>query len=34
MDRIVTHQLPLAQFQQGIDLVEAGNRSIKVTLTP
>ena len=34
MDRIVTHQLPLAQFQQGIDLVEAGNQSIKVTLTP
>ena len=34
MDRIVTHQLPLAQFQKGIDLVEAGNQSIKVTLTP
>ena len=34
MDQIVTHQLPLADFQRGIDLVEAGNRSIKVTLTP
>jgi erythritol/L-threitol dehydrogenase len=34
MDQIVTHRLPLAQFQQGIDLVAAGDRSIKVTLTP
>ena len=34
MDRIVTHRLPLSEFQQGIDLVEAGDRSIKVTLEP
>jgi threonine dehydrogenase-like Zn-dependent dehydrogenase len=34
MDRIVTHQLPLAAFQQGIDLVRAGDRSVKVALLP
>ncbi len=34
MDRILTHRLPLADFQAGIDLVAAGDRSIKVTLTP
>ena len=34
MDRIVTHRLPLADFQGGIDLVAAGDRSIKVTLIP
>lgn len=34
MDRIITHQLPLASFQEGIDLVAAGDRSIKVTLRP
>jgi threonine dehydrogenase-like Zn-dependent dehydrogenase len=34
MDRIITHQLPLASFQQGIDLVAAGTQSVKVTLTP
>ena len=34
MDRIVTHSLPLAEFQKGIDLVGAGTESIKVTLTP
>ncbi len=34
MDKIVTHQLPLAQFQHGIDLVAAGNKSVKVTLKP
>ncbi|WP_280138931.1 alcohol dehydrogenase catalytic domain-containing protein [Bauldia litoralis] len=34
MDRIVTHSLPLADFQKGIDLVGAGTESIKVTLTP
>ena len=34
MDRIVTHQLPLADFQKGIDLVASGTESIKVTLTP
>jgi threonine dehydrogenase-like Zn-dependent dehydrogenase len=34
MDRIVTHRLPLDQFQKGIDLVAAGTASIKVTLQP
>ena len=34
MDRIVTHKLPLSEFQRGIDLVAAGDRSIKVTLEP
>jgi threonine dehydrogenase-like Zn-dependent dehydrogenase len=34
MDQILTHRLPLENFQQGIDLVAAGNRSIKVTLAP
>jgi len=34
MDEIISHQLPLAQFQAGIDLVEAGNKSVKVTLVP
>jgi hypothetical protein len=27
-------RLPLADFQTGINLVAAGDRSIKVTLTP
>jgi erythritol/L-threitol dehydrogenase len=34
MDDIVTHALPLAEFQRGIDLVAAGNQSVKVTLVP
>jgi len=34
MEHIVTHQMPLASFQEGIDLVGAGDRSIKVTLVP
>ena len=34
MDRIVTHRLPLERFQDGIDLVAAGDRSIKVMLQP
>lgn len=34
MDRICTHQLPLADFQQGLDLVADGTRSIKVSLIP
>jgi erythritol/L-threitol dehydrogenase len=34
MERIVTHTLPFADFQQGIDLVAAGTQSIKVTLKP
>jgi erythritol/L-threitol dehydrogenase len=34
MDRICTHQLPLADFQQGLDLVSDGTKSIKVTLIP
>ena len=34
MDRIVTHQLPLAEFQHGLDLVADGTSSIKVSLLP
>ena len=32
MERIITHRLPLVQFQQGIDLVGSGDASIKVVL--
>jgi threonine dehydrogenase-like Zn-dependent dehydrogenase len=34
MEHIVTHQMPLTAFQEGIDLVASGQTSIKVTLTP
>ncbi|TDT32542.1 alcohol dehydrogenase catalytic domain-containing protein [Naumannella halotolerans] len=34
MDEIVTHQLPLSEFQQGLDLVNSGKESIKVSLIP
>jgi threonine dehydrogenase-like Zn-dependent dehydrogenase len=34
MERICTHQLPLEEFQRGLDLVGDGTRSIKVTLIP
>ena len=34
MDKIMTHQLPLDRFQDGMDLVAAGTESVKVTLTP
>ena len=34
MDDICTHQLPLADFQQGLDLVASGKESIKVSLIP
>ena len=34
LDDIVTHQLPLADFQQGLDLVADGSASIKVSLIP
>lgn len=34
MDRIITHQLPLSQFHEGMALVASGKQSIKVTLTP
>ena len=34
MDYIISHQLPLSDFQHGIDLVAAGNKSVKVTLKP
>jgi threonine dehydrogenase-like Zn-dependent dehydrogenase len=34
MEQIITHQLPLASWQEGIDLVGAGTRSVKVTLMP
>lgn len=34
MDRICTHQLPLAEFQKGLDFVASGKESIKVSLIP
>jgi threonine dehydrogenase-like Zn-dependent dehydrogenase len=34
MEQIVTHQLPLSSFQQGIDLVASGQSSVKVALMP
>lgn len=34
MDEIVTHRLPLEEFGAAFDLVAAGDRSVKVTLTP
>jgi len=34
MDQIVTHRLPLAAFQDGIDMVGQGDVSIKVALVP
>jgi threonine dehydrogenase-like Zn-dependent dehydrogenase len=34
MDRICTHQLPLAAFQEGLDLVAEGTKSVKVSLIP
>jgi erythritol/L-threitol dehydrogenase len=34
MDRICTHQLPLAEFQKGLDMVASGTGSIKVSLIP
>lgn len=34
MDRICSHQLSLARFQEGLDLVADGTRSVKVSLIP
>jgi threonine dehydrogenase-like Zn-dependent dehydrogenase len=34
MDRICSHQLPLSRFQEGLDLVADGSRSMKVSLIP
>ena len=34
MDDIVTHRLPLEDFQKGIDMVASGLTSVKVTLEP
>ena len=34
MEDIITHRLPLASFEQGIELVHRGTESIKVTLEP
>jgi len=34
MDKICTHQLPLERFQEGLDMVAAGDKSVKVTLIP
>jgi threonine dehydrogenase-like Zn-dependent dehydrogenase len=34
LDEICTHQLPLSEFQKGLDLVASGKESIKVSLIP
>ncbi len=34
LDEICTHQFPLADFQKGLDMVDAGTESIKVSLIP
>ena len=34
MDRICSHQLPLTEFQKGLDLVASGTESVKVSLIP
>jgi threonine dehydrogenase-like Zn-dependent dehydrogenase len=34
IERICTHQLPLADFQKGLDMVASGKESIKVSLIP
>jgi hypothetical protein len=34
MDDIISHSLPLRDFQQGIDLVTEGAKSLKVALKP
>jgi threonine dehydrogenase-like Zn-dependent dehydrogenase len=34
MDEICTHQLPLSEFRAGLDLVQDGTRSVKVSLIP
>ena len=34
MEKICTHQLPLADFKAGLDLVGRGTESVKVTLIP
>jgi threonine dehydrogenase-like Zn-dependent dehydrogenase len=34
MDQICSHQLPLADFQRGLDLVASGQESVKVSLIP
>ena len=34
MNEICTHQLPLTEFQKGLDLVANGKESVKVSLIP
>ena len=34
LDRICSHQLPLEEFRDGIDLVGRGSESVKVSLLP
>lgn len=34
MDEICSHQLPLSRFEEGLQLVQAGETSVKVTLVP
>jgi threonine dehydrogenase-like Zn-dependent dehydrogenase len=34
IDKICTHQLPLTEFQKGLDLVASGTESVKVISDP
>ena len=34
LEKICTHQLPLAEFQRGLELVSSGKESVKVSLLP
>jgi threonine dehydrogenase-like Zn-dependent dehydrogenase len=34
MDKIITHQMPLSSFHEGMNMVASGKQSIKVTLMP
>jgi threonine dehydrogenase-like Zn-dependent dehydrogenase len=34
MDDICTHQLPMAEFRRGLELVSSGRESVKVSLIP
>jgi Zn-dependent alcohol dehydrogenase len=33
-DGVVTHKMPLADFQKGIDMMHKGGGSIKIVLIP
>jgi threonine dehydrogenase-like Zn-dependent dehydrogenase len=34
MEQICSHQLPLPEFQKGLELVASGTESVKVSLIP